>query len=62
MPWVRFTHNFDFTVKRRPFVVQSFKAGATYLVSQKCASAAIESHVAELTERPVKDDGKKTSR
>lgn len=44
MPWMRFTHDFDFKVN--PNVVRAYKAGRVYLVSQDAADRALKAQAA----------------
>lgn len=54
MPWVRFTAAFDWHAK--PNVTIAYRAGQRYLVSQACATAALNDGKAAPSPWPVDGD------
>jgi hypothetical protein len=50
MPWVRFTKNYDY--RPRNGVVTAYSKDLTLMVTNRCASEAIEAGAAEAVKKP----------
>ncbi|MGZ2403878.1 hypothetical protein ACVIKO_001138 [Rhizobium ruizarguesonis] len=57
--WLRFSVDWDW--KPRPQVTIAFKAGGVHNVTRACAEAAIAASKATPTERPARNDSRKSA-
>ncbi len=52
MPWIKFTHDFDFRPPEKPRVCIAYKRGMVQFVRRVCAERALAAGKAVVTERP----------
>lgn len=51
MPWLEFTSDFDFRIKKAPPVIVSYRKGSRHLVKQACVDEALKQGKARIIAR-----------